>query len=61
MGAPPRYAPAEVVKITKSITAREIFQRFPLILTEPPPLGAGASFLSKETLAKRKTNSTTET
>ena len=27
MGAPPRYAPAEVVKIIKRITAREIFQR----------------------------------
>ena len=29
MGAPPRYAPADVVKIMKSITAREIFRGFP--------------------------------
>jgi putative transposase len=34
MGAPPRYAPAEVVKIMKSITAREIFQRFPQVKEE---------------------------
>jgi len=27
--APPRYAPAEVVQIMKSISAREIFKKFP--------------------------------
>ena len=30
-GATPRYAPSEVMKITKSITAREIFAKFPEI------------------------------
>ena len=34
MGAPPRYAPAEVVKIMKSITAREIFREFPQVKEE---------------------------
>ena len=28
MGAPPRYSPAEIVKVIKSVTAREIFRRF---------------------------------
>jgi putative transposase len=32
MGAPPRYAPAEVVM--KSITAREIFRGFPQVKKE---------------------------
>ena len=27
--APPRYSPAQVVQIMKSISAREVFQRFP--------------------------------
>ena len=27
--APPRYAPAEVVQIMKSISAREVFKKFP--------------------------------
>ena len=34
MGAPPRYAPAEVVKIMKSIMAREIFREFPQVKKE---------------------------
>ena len=34
MGAPPRYAPAEVVQVMKSITAREIFREFPQIKEE---------------------------
>ena len=34
MGAPPRYAPAEVVKIMRSITAREIFRDFPQVKEE---------------------------
>ena len=34
MGATPRYAPAEVVKIMKSITAREIFRDFPQVKEE---------------------------
>ena len=29
MGAPPRYSPAEMVQIMKSISAREVFQKFP--------------------------------
>jgi len=29
VGAPPKVAPAEVVKTVKSITARELFERFP--------------------------------
>ena len=29
--APPRYAPAEVVQIMKSISGRELFKRFPKI------------------------------
>jgi putative transposase len=29
--APPRYAPAEVVQIMKSISAREVFKKFPKI------------------------------
>jgi putative transposase len=29
--APPRYAPAEVVQITKNITGRELFKKFPKI------------------------------
>ena len=31
VGAAPRYAPAEIAKIIKSITAREMFRRFPEI------------------------------
>jgi putative transposase len=27
--APPRYSPAQIVQIMKSISAREVFQRFP--------------------------------
>ena len=34
MGSPPRYAPAEVAKIMKSITAREIFREFPQVKEE---------------------------
>jgi len=29
LGVPPRYSPSEVVQILKSISAREIFKRFP--------------------------------
>jgi putative transposase len=29
MGAPPRYSPAKLVQIMKSISAREIFKKFP--------------------------------
>ena len=29
MGAPPRYSPAELVQIMKSISAREVFKKFP--------------------------------
>jgi putative transposase len=29
--APPRYAPAEVVQIMKSISAREVFKKFPKV------------------------------
>jgi putative transposase len=29
IGAPPSYAPAEVVQILKSISAREVFRKFP--------------------------------
>ena len=29
--APPRYAPAQVVQILKSISAREVFKKFPKI------------------------------
>lgn len=28
-GAPPRYSPAELVQIMKSISAREVFKKFP--------------------------------
>ena len=31
MEAPPRYAPAEVVQIMKSISGRELFKKFPKI------------------------------
>jgi|SRR3989338_344413 len=31
VGAAPRYAPSEIIQITKSITAKHIFQRFPEI------------------------------
>ena len=34
MGAPPRYAPAKVVGVMKSLTAREIFRRFPQVKRE---------------------------
>ena len=34
LGAPPRYAPAELVKVIKSLTAREIFGRFPEVKRE---------------------------
>lgn len=34
MGVPPRYAPAEVVKIMNSIMAREIFREFPQVKKE---------------------------
>ncbi len=34
MGAPPRYSPAEVVGVMKSLTAREIFRRFPQVKRE---------------------------
>lgn len=34
MGAPPRYAPAKVVGVMKSLTAREIFRRFPQVRRE---------------------------
>ena len=34
LGAPPRYAPAELVKVIKSLTAREIFRRFPEVKRE---------------------------
>ncbi len=34
MGAPPRYSPAEVVKVIKSITGREIFRQFPQVKEE---------------------------
>ena len=29
IGAPPRYSPAEIVQIMKSISAREVFKKFP--------------------------------
>jgi putative transposase len=29
MGGPPRYSPAEMVQIMKSISAREVFKKFP--------------------------------
>jgi putative transposase len=29
MGAPPRYSPSEMVQIMKSISAREVFKKFP--------------------------------
>ena len=29
VGAPPRYSPAELVQIMKSISAREVFKKFP--------------------------------
>ncbi len=29
MGTPPRYSPAEMVQIMKSISAREVFKKFP--------------------------------
>ena len=29
MGAPPRYSPAELVQIMKSISAREVFKKYP--------------------------------
>ena len=29
MGAPPRYSPADMVQIMKSISAREVFKKFP--------------------------------
>ena len=29
MGAPPRYSPADLVQIMKSISAREVFKKFP--------------------------------
>ena len=29
MGAPPRYSPAEMVQIMKSISAREVFKKYP--------------------------------
>jgi len=29
MGAPPRYSPAEIVQIMKSISAREVFKKYP--------------------------------
>ncbi|MDD5702867.1 MAG: IS200/IS605 family transposase [Dehalococcoidales bacterium] len=29
MGAPPRYSPADIVQIMKSISAREVFKKFP--------------------------------
>jgi putative transposase len=29
MGAPPRYSPAEMVQIMKSISARQVFKKFP--------------------------------
>jgi putative transposase len=31
VGAAPRYAPSEIIGITKSITAKQLFQRFPEI------------------------------
>jgi len=31
VGAPPRYAPSRVMQIIKSITARELFKRYPEI------------------------------
>jgi putative transposase len=34
MGAAPRYSPAEVVRVMKSLTAREIFRRFPQVKRE---------------------------
>ena len=34
MGAPPRYSPAEVVRVMKSLTAREMFRRFPQVKRE---------------------------
>ena len=29
LGAPPRYSPAEIVQIMKSISAREVFKKYP--------------------------------
>ena len=29
--APPKYSPSEIIKVTKSVTAREIMKRFPEI------------------------------
>jgi putative transposase len=29
VGAPPRYSPAELVQVMKSISAREVFKKFP--------------------------------
>jgi putative transposase len=29
VGAPPRYSPAEIVQIMKSISAREVFKKYP--------------------------------
>ena len=29
VGAPPRYSPAQIVQIMKSISAREVFKKFP--------------------------------
>jgi putative transposase len=29
MGAPPRYSPSDIVQIMKSISAREVFKKFP--------------------------------
>jgi putative transposase len=31
LGAPPRYSPAELVQIIKSISAREVFKKFPKV------------------------------
>jgi putative transposase len=33
VSAPPRYAPAEIVQIFKSISAREIFKKYPSLRT----------------------------
>ena len=34
LSAPPRYAPAEVVQIMKSISAKKVFQEFPQVKDE---------------------------
>ena len=43
LSAPPRYAPARIAQILKSLSARELFARFPRL----PPPALGRSILGR--------------